>query len=243
MNKRLIIFVMLVALVIPFVSAEQQTQGTFLQGSCVALRQTCGNCTYVNITKITAPDSSIILSGNNPMTKSDTSYNYTFCNTSQIGQYIVDWKANPDGITSANNYDFFITLTGTSPSSAQSIIYFVVGIVSVFIFCLSLYGAIKIKWKHGRNERGYIVNINDLRYVKLFLWFFTYLLAIFIAFSFEHISKIADWQLASNWMNFMFWMLISFLAPMFIITFLIGILSYLDAKKIDMLLKRGFKVR
>lgn len=243
---KLLLFLMAIVLIAGFVdvaSAQEQTLGTFIKDSCIQLKQTCGNCTYVNISRVSAPDSSVLILGNFSMSRQDTTYNYTFCQTSQIGEYIVDWKADPDGITTAGNYNFFISLTGMQPSTAQGTIYFFLGLLSIAIFGLSLYGAIKIPWKHPRNSQGVIVGINDLKYVKLFLWFFTYLMIIFITFAFRHVSKIADWDVASNWFNFMFWFLIVFLLPVFIITFITGIIAFFDAKKLDRLMLRGFKVR
>lgn len=243
---KILLFLMAIVLIVGFIdvaSAQSQTLGTFLKDGCVELKQTCGNCTYVNLSRVSAPDSTILLSGQKAMTKTDTVYNYTFCSTSQIGEYIVDWKADPNGITTAGNYDFFISLTGMQPSTAQGTIYFFLGLLSLFIFALSLYGSIKIPWKHPRNQQGQIIGINDLKYLKLLLWFFTYLMIIFITFAFRHVGKIANWEVASNWFNFMFWFLIVFLLPIFIMTLIMGIVSFFDAKKIDRLMLRGFKPR
>lgn len=248
MNIKWVFALIFVFLMVPLVSsqeAQQQTLGGVVQGQCINLAQTCSNCTYVNITKISIvqPESRILLVGNFSMTRFDTTYNYTFCDTSRLGEYVVDWKANLDGEVTTGNYNFFVTLTGTQPSTAQATIYFFLGLLSLGIFGLSLYGSIKIKWKHPRDHRGIIVGINDLKYVKLFLWFFTYLLLIFITFAFAHVSRIANWDVASNYLNFMFWFLTVFLLPTFIITVTIGIISFLDAKKLNKLIRRGFNPR
>lgn len=224
-------------------SAQEQTLGIFIKDSCIQLKQTCGNCTYVNITRVSAPDSSVLLQGNFSMDKADTIYNKTFCTTSQLGQYIVDWKADPNGITSAGNFDFFITLTGQKPTTAQGTIYFFLGFLSIIIFCLSLYGAIKIKWKHPRDMKGQIIGLNDLKYLKLFLWFFTYLMLIFITFAFKHVSQIADWDVAGNWFNFMFWFLVVGLFPTFVLTCVLGFVSFMESKKLNDFFKRGIKVK
>lgn len=104
-------------LLIPFtLGQEQQTLGTFKQNSCVELKQTCSNCTQVNITRISAPNSTRLLFTPVTMTKLDTVYNYTFCNNNGLGDYIVDWKANPDGTftcpTCTGNFDYAVTTTG-----------------------------------------------------------------------------------------------------------------------------------
>lgn len=246
-KEKLLLFLMLLVLVAGFIdiasAQEQQTLGTFLKDSCIQLKQTCGNCTYVNITRVSAPDSSILINGNFSMARQDTIYNLTFCQTSQVGEHIVDWKANPDGITTAGNYNFFISLTGIRPSTAQGTIYFFLGLLSIAIFGLSLFGAIKIKWKHPRDMKGHIIGLNDLKYIKLFLWFFTYLLFIFIVFAFKQVSRIADWEVAGNWFNFLFWGLIVFLFPIFVLTLVVGFISAVESKKLKDLMRRGIKVR
>lgn len=244
--EKILLFLMAITLAVGFIdmaSAEEQTLGTFLKDSCIQLKQTCGNCTYVNITRVSAPDSTVLISGNFSMTRQDTIYNLTFCSTTQVGEYIVDWKANPDGITSAGNYNFFISLTGIRPSTAQGTIYFFLGVLSIAIFGLSLFGAIKIKWKHPRDQKGYLIGLNDLKYVKLLLWFFTYLMLIFIVFAFRQVSKIADWEVAGNWFGIIFWFLISALLPVFILTCILGFISVMDSKRVRNLMKRGIKVK
>jgi len=123
-------------LLIPFtLGQEQQTLGTFKQNSCVELKQICSNCSQVNITRISAPNSSILLSPQQAMTKLDTVYNYTFCKNSLLGDYIVDGKANPDGTftcsTCTGNYDYQITTTGYDiPMSFQ---FLFMGIIFVLL--------------------------------------------------------------------------------------------------------------
>lgn len=118
MNKLILLgAVSFLFFLIPFVSSqEQQTLGTFKQNTCVILKQTCSNCTQVNITRIAAPNSSVVLSTPVVMTKTDTVYNHSFCTNGALGKYIVDWKANPDGTftcsTCTGNYDYQITTTG-----------------------------------------------------------------------------------------------------------------------------------
>ena len=142
MNKQLLLGATLfLFLLLPFtVAQEQQTLGTFKQNSCVVLKQTCSNCTQVNVTRIASPNSSIILSNPVVMTKLDTVYNYTFCGNQALGKYIVDWKANPDGTftcsTCTGNYDYNITTTGFDlPISFQ---FLFIGIIFL-ILIIGLY--------------------------------------------------------------------------------------------------------
>ena len=121
---------------ISLVAAEVQTLGTFKRYECVGLIQTCSNCTYNNISNVIYPDSSVALS-ENVMTKVNTNYNYTFCNTSELGEYIVNGFGNPDGEKTTWNYNLFITETGITDKSILDnpllIVLVALGIIFLFI--------------------------------------------------------------------------------------------------------------
>lgn len=127
-------------LLISLVSAEDtqvpltQSLPTGIQGECRELIQTCSNCTYVNITSILYPSSLNLTQLT--MTKTGTIYNRTFCNTQSVGTYIINWKADPDGLTDSGSYDFKITKSGEDREinpfiPLAAIIFF--GIVSLII--------------------------------------------------------------------------------------------------------------
>ena len=60
--------------------------GTVKQGECIELYNYCPTCSYINLTLIQFPDGSIN-NTNEEMTKVNTDYNYTFCDTSLLGDY------------------------------------------------------------------------------------------------------------------------------------------------------------
>lgn len=137
--KQLLIIIFLSLILLPLASAQVQTLGTFKENSCVELKQICSNCTYVNLTRVSNPDSTISLTGQFSMTKTNTNYNYTYCNTNSSGQYIVDWVADPNAVITAGSYDFFITPSGqpqtTSRTDAisRSIYFFLIFGIITFI--------------------------------------------------------------------------------------------------------------
>lgn len=108
---------------------QQESLGSFDQYSCVNIKQICANCTYVNITSITSPINNSQVLGQVEMTQDGTEYSYEFCDTSALGQYIVNWKANPDGITTIGNFDFQID----SGSALLFLIIMGVAIVTLMI--------------------------------------------------------------------------------------------------------------
>lgn len=103
-SNRLIFGVLLITLVIMvmgFASAEEQSIGNYGINKCVSLKQTCANCTFVNVTSVTAKTNdgtSVTLLQDKAMTKQGTEYNYTFCSTGYIGEYTYNTLGDPDGI-------------------------------------------------------------------------------------------------------------------------------------------------
>lgn len=109
--KKIIIVLALMLVIMSFVSASQL--GVYKQNSCVNLKQTCSNCTFVNITSIIQPDSVKVIS-NSPMTKLGTEYNYTFCGTSKQGTYTYTTLGDLDGVNSVEAITFDVTPSGNS---------------------------------------------------------------------------------------------------------------------------------
>lgn len=130
----LLVITALIFSMIPLINAEIQSLGNFKQNECVNLIQTCGNCTYVNITSVLYPNSSQVL-GETEMTKSGTRYNYTFCSTSVLGTYIVNGVGDSNGVNTIWNYNFFVTTTGVNRESILN--------NSIFIF-LTLIGILLV---------------------------------------------------------------------------------------------------
>lgn len=134
--KKILITIILGIFLISLASAEIQTLGTFKRFDCVNLKQSHGNCTYNNISHVSYPDSSRALS-ENVMTKIGTNYNYTFCNTSQLGEYIINGFGNPDGEKVTWTYNLFITETGKEDVSVFNnpllIILIVMGLIFLII--------------------------------------------------------------------------------------------------------------
>ncbi len=112
--KKLFLFLLLGVFLISFTSASIDHLGTFQFNSCVDLVQICADCTYNNVTKILLPNSSSALSSEASMTRLDTFYNYTFCNTTVLGRYVVNGHGDLEGTKTTWNYDFNITPSGDS---------------------------------------------------------------------------------------------------------------------------------
>jgi hypothetical protein len=93
------------------VSAEQQSLGVFKQNTCITLKQTCANCTFVNLTSVYNPNG-IEVTGVFVMTKIASEYSYSFCNATILGQYIYNTLGDPNGIPTTQPVTFDVTSTG-----------------------------------------------------------------------------------------------------------------------------------
>ncbi len=156
---------------ISLVSPVQQSLGTFKSGECVNLIQICDNCSYNNISTILYPNSTVALS-NLTMSKDDTYYNYSFCSTSTIGEYIVNGFGDLDGVKTTWSYDFEVTPTGFILETSESMLYIIILIATFILFLAFLYPAIKLPYSNKINPDGSITRISKAKYLKLLsIWF------------------------------------------------------------------------
>lgn len=230
-------------LLMPLINAEIETLGTFKQNECVKLIQTCADCTYVNISSVTFPNSSIAL-GEYLMTQSGKSWSWTFCNTTNIGQYIVSGHGNPDSTPTTWAYDFDITPTGYELSTSGGILYVVFIIASLIIFLLSLYGAIKLPFGNTRNEEGRIIGMNELKYLKIFLFAVSYISLMFIigllrGVTYNYINDLGVYR----FFNWIFWIMFTLMFPIMVVSIFVALINFVQDKKINKALQRGIRFR
>ncbi len=108
MNKKLLMLgIILVSLTL--ISAGQ-SMGTFKQGEIVRVTETCADATYITISSISAPDSTVKLSDKNMTSYGSGEFYYNFNSTSQIGIYEV--RVYSDGCENTAVYNFEITPSG-----------------------------------------------------------------------------------------------------------------------------------
>jgi len=136
--RKILITMLITLFLIGIVTAS--SFGIYKQNECVDLVITCDNCTYVNISSIEYPNSSKAVLNVITTNDSGVSYNYTYCDTSELGQYNVRSFGDDDGIISSSEDYFEITPTGHNLNTSKSIISLVgVGImIIVFILFLTL---------------------------------------------------------------------------------------------------------
>lgn len=113
--------------------------GPFKQGSRIQLIQVCDNCTFVNLTYVQHPDSTIE-NISRLMTKYGSYYNYSYQNTGQQGTYKYTTCGDADGVYTCQSVDFLITPSGYNNYLGITIV------VIVAIYGIALFGFF------GKNE-------------------------------------------------------------------------------------------
>lgn len=191
MKKALFIIVMLV-LLFPLVKAEPSyifEQGTNADIKASCTNETSGLCdssTPCTLT-IIKPDSTILIE-NRTMTHGTTYYNYTInsTQTEDLGEYtsiVVCYGSSTNGFGS---FTYLITRTGKTLDTSDSVGYFLLSLMVLFLFLLSLYFAIKIPYKNPTDNSGQIRKVTKYKYFKilfivitynLMLWFLNLLVA------------------------------------------------------------------
>jgi len=167
--------ILLLAFVLSFMLINNVSAITTLsegkQESCIVLPQSYANSTYQNITFIQFPDKTTI-EINSYMTKVGSYFNYTFCNTSQLGTYIVNGIGDYDGVDETWAYDFSITPTGKSFSTVDISVYifFLLVCLAISFFSVRLYREYSVEKDELTGQQKY-----ELKKRKEFIFYFTLL--------------------------------------------------------------------
>jgi len=145
--------------------------GTFPQGQCMELR-TISNSTQVNISSISFPNSTTLFF-NTPMTQTGKTFNYTFCRTNSLGEYVYDYF-DKEGNIFVNNFD--VTYNGDVLTESKATLYSVMLGITILFWFLILFYALRMPIKNERDEEG-IMKVSGLKYLRHslmgVLWFFS----------------------------------------------------------------------
>jgi len=229
--------VLLVVLIIPLVMAT--TIGITKANDCINLPQVCENCTSNNISTILYPNKTIAKI-NISMSKDDTYYNYSFCNTSTLGEYIVNGVGDLDGVRTSWAYNFEVTGTGFEFNQSRSTFYIGSLAVLVFLFVITVIMIPKIPNGNDTDSFGMVISINKLKYIRPVLYGIAYSLLLAITFL---VSNVATAYMGSSLVadlffviyQLMYWMMI----PMIFIWFAWFFVQLFRDREVKRLIERG----
>jgi hypothetical protein len=135
MKKNVIFFIFLILIITPLFSSYQESLGIVKQNDNINLIQTCYGASSGNVTRIIYPDKTFAVNSNKVMTKIGDNFNWTFSNTSQLGQYLVY------GICDSQvwQYDFEVTPDGTKLTGYSISFYIFILIILATLIYLSFH--------------------------------------------------------------------------------------------------------
>lgn len=243
MKKSKLIYLIFVILLCSFAYAEVTGLGVFQVNEPIDLIQICANCTYVNISSITAPNSSIIYI-DLEMDKSGVRFNYTLPAQNLAGDYIVCGEGDLDGEVTVWCYDFEVTQTGYKPDTAQGLIYFILFGVSFIVFLIILAIATKTDTSTYKRDTatGDVIGINWKKYICLGASILAYACAVWIA----HLGKIISENFLNSsalnsFFSTIFTVLLAFATPLVVFIITLFFVSYVTDKKNQKLIDRGLR--
>lgn len=171
--KREFYLFLILALILPVISAAPEV---VKQGECTELI-VLSNFSEVNLSTVSVGPNLFVIE--DPMTNlAGLTFNYTYCNTSAIGEYKYLWYPCENLECSDT---FTVTKSGVILNSAESILYIVLITINILVFGFFLYWAITLPYANKTNPDGTITAITKAKYIKLlsslfaygaFLWFF-----------------------------------------------------------------------
>ena len=168
--KKILLTIMFGIFLISLASAGTDL-GTFEQGECIELYQYCDSCTYTNLTQVQYPNGTLELI-NSEMTKNDINYNYTFCNTTDLGNYFYSVKGDKGGEVSVERLSFEITYDGQEFTIQK--VYIQLFMVLFFILLFFGFYFLKSKVDLEKMNNSIIIKYENKNYVKLVLSSLTY---------------------------------------------------------------------
>lgn len=178
MNKA-IMFMLVLVFSLYFTTGLIDLGNEFKKNECIELAQTCDNCTWVNLSSVTYPNSTIYYI-NSGMTKVATRYNYTFCSTSALGDYKFSVLGDKDGINSTEEGMFSVTYMGDSLDTSKSLMYLGLLGILIFFFVLIIWFTGKLPDSETRSEEGELISISNLKYVGSILLFVDWMILVAI---------------------------------------------------------------
>jgi len=139
--KKFILILMMVSLISMANASPLNELGFFKKGTDVRISQICSDATYINISSITYPNSSIAVSDIEMEYIGNGEYSYTFNLTDENGRY--DVRGISDGCSNSFATYFEITLNGKEPADgiivvAFSIIFMLTMAFGLVYFFISL---------------------------------------------------------------------------------------------------------
>jgi hypothetical protein len=236
MIKNKLILLSILILVMPLVLAETEiypvNKDVDLKFTCTTNNAIPSNLSTFNIT-ISYPNGTTFIDNKNTTILGNGAFSYT-TNFPVLGIYPVQMFCYDSTYSYSNTGTYEITALGDTLSTSESIIYFIFLLASIGLFFLCLYYSVKIQWKHQRDEDGYVINVNDLRFVKIFTIAMSYVLLLSIvgllrSITANYIPEIGVYRI----FEWIYWLMLSGLYPIIVCSLIFALVIFISNKKLQ----------
>lgn len=199
----------------------------------------CDNCTYMNITSITYPNKTVAQS-NIITTKSGTEYNYTFTLTNVVGDYIIRYQGDLDGLTTSGAGVLLVTPNGDILDISESMVYGFAVVLGIGLFLLFLLGWIYLPKENERNEDGQIISINFKKHLKYLCGAMGYLTLTWLSYLLYNITLgYTALVSTSRFFEVIYKILLALAWPITIIYIIVGIVILVNDLKLEKKIESG----
>ena len=161
---------------------------------------------------------------------------------SRLGDYYGDVKCRDSttGLNSSTSFILRVTPTGQEASTSQSIIYIIVFFASGIILLLCFWGAVALPWKNERDQEGNLVSVNDYKYLKVLLWFMSWMFLIWNLFLMYNISfAYLHFNVASDLFQVLYKTMLNFTLPIFVFFVILTVIKFVEDQKLIKDIERG----
>lgn len=219
--------------------------GPFRTGQVITLTQTCPNCTFVNVTRVTFPNSTQLFINTRMAQPVLGNFNTSFSLTQDNGQYVVTTCGNPDGVYDCDDYTFVINLLGKVLTEAQARLYSLILIIGSILFLICITLGFYLPSDNKKDElTGYIIAVSNLKYLKMFFLATSYLVFMLIVyFGYTICLAYLDLDALGSILYFLFYVLVYLIIPLFIVGVYLVITNQVRDSQVEYQLSRGFEVK
>jgi len=174
--KKILLLLIMGIFLFSFASALD-SQGTFKQGDCMNISQTCASCSYVNISSVSNQNNSNLVSNVEMVSFGNGEWRYEFCDTNFIGRYDVKGHGDSDGTDTSFATYFEITPSGEELTQEKSLLLIAALIILLTLIVLTIRGMVMVDnfgWNFGFLNIAYLLfNIFFFVGWKIFSLFIT----------------------------------------------------------------------
>ncbi len=237
----LLFFSILVA-AMPLCSASL---GTFKQGDMIKIRVLTNCSTAPTLIEVSSPNNTYII--DTLMTSiGGQTYSSDFYNTSSIGTYSYSWNdACLDCSQGGCGNDFTVTVTGQTLTTGKAISYIIIFVISFIIMVSLILFGTAIDGSNKRDQMtGYIIALNNMKYLKIFFYSLAYIFSLFLSyFAWMVCYAYLDMTFVSDIFRFIFYTLTILTLPFFILGMYFVIANWIRDTKVHEALLRGLRTR